>query len=122
MKYINGVFNYRLLENEKMLCLKLSEEKGQPLESAIPIILQTYKNNLDIVLFQNIPINQIDIIPVCKELHNEKIKTAIQVDADDASVINKRLFDLLDYVFLRNNKVLKKDYCPFADAYDWIEM
>ena len=121
MKYINGVFNYHLLENEKILCLKLSEETGQPLESSIPIIVKTYKNNLSIVLFQNAVVNQADIIPICRELHNEKIKTAIQVDADDASVINKRLFEVLDYVFLRNNKILKKDYCPFADVYDWIE-
>lgn len=122
MKYVNGVFKYDIFPDESILCLTISADKGQQLETVVETIIKTYKGTLTTVLFKNTSINQTDLVPICKEMHESKIKTAVHIDVDDVSAINKRLFDLLDYVLLSNGKILKKDYCPFADGYDWVEI
>lgn len=115
MNYRNGIIKYNLIKDEAVLYITLSEE-GTHLESHIEEILNQYKKYITTILFDNIKDNT-DFANFCKGLKTNKLKIAVKNDSE----ISSRLSDLLDYI-IKDNKVFKRDYCPFADAYDWIEI
>lgn len=117
MNYSNGVIKYDLIKGETVLCITLAKE-GMHLESNIGEILKQYSRYITAILFKNID-SGIDLVSICNEIKRNKLKAV--VDVEEISGVSNKLLDRLDYL-IQNGKIMKRDYCPFADAFDWVDL
>ena len=103
------------------------QEDGNPLNKEIlKIILESYKKYINVVCFVGGEEDLQSLKEVCKSFHKENIEVCFSTACFNTSTINKIIFDEIDYFISgrcdQEHPVLKKDYCPFADATDWIEI
>ena len=109
--------------NNKTRC----ENIGQPLtQKVLNAAIDIFKRQIDVICFVGGEEEQQELIHLCEDVHKHGFKTAMSTAYYDVSMLNKKLVDELDYVLLgrcdETRTILKKDYCPFADATDWIEI
>ena len=123
IKYLNGFLNKGFAGGERALYINLSnDDSGQDLQGHLPEIINSYKKHVGCVCFIGKDQDQVELAEYCKIIHKNDIKTAVFFWLDDPSQIIKQLATELDYLRLVKGKTYKKDYCPFGDIIDWIEM
>ena len=141
LKYVRGYFK-KIIPMQHTLVIELNncphyceecknpsrkKEEGQPLtKEAIGQALQSFKRYIESICFVGGEYSQAELKELCKYVHSEKLDTCLMTSYLDLSVLNKNLLDELDYVIIgrcdRKGKVYKKDYCAFADVYEWLEI
>ena len=103
------------------------EDNGQPMTvKELSMAEEIFKRHIDSICFVGGENDQHELKTLCEEVHKHNLKTALSTAYYEVSLLNKTLTDELDYVLLgrcdKNRTILKKDYCPFADDTDWIEV
>lgn len=141
IKYIRG-YAKNISEEHRALVIELSNcryncdkcknksratEDGQPLTiKELNTAIDMFKRTIDLICFVGGEHEQVEIKELCKYTHKYGLKTCLSINFDDPSLLNKALVDELDYIMIgrcdSERKLFKKDYCPFADVNDWIEV
>ena len=123
IQYVNGRFSEISIPNERALIINLVHENGLGLEPNLTTIFDSYKKHMSCICFYvDEEIDQHELVSICKKIHTAGLKTAFDTSLDEMSKINKRLLDELDYVRLTHSRQYKKDYSPFGDVEDWIDI
>jgi len=140
MKYVRGYVNSRRIPDKRALFIEISGckqgcekcknisrcgEEGQELtESVMTETLKTFGKTIDCVCFVGGENYSIELKNLCKQVHKSGLETSLSTVLDPSS-IGKQLTDELDYLLTgrcdSEQSALKRDYCPFADTYDWVE-
>ena len=121
LKYLNGLIN-NMIPGEKTLSITISDnENGQPLLQNVNIMADLYRKHVSCVYFIGGEQDQLELAECCKIVHSYKLKTAFRSETEP-SKLNKSLTAELDYIKMKQGGVLKKDYCPFGDIEDWIDV
>lgn len=112
------------------------KDEGQPLLQNLPVILKEYKPYISCLCLMGGDQDQIELTQICREAHKVGLKTCLYTGYDEMSQLNPRLLDELDYIKLgkfdktkgplnattTNQRMYKKDYSPFGDMEDWIDI
>ena len=123
LRYLNGLIGNYSIAEEKVLSITLSDgESGQALLPHIEIIADTYRKIVTCVCFIGGEQDQVELAQACKTIHKHGLKTALVSSMTEPSQINKTLTSELDYIKFKPNRLMKKDYCPFGDIEDWIDV
>ena len=141
LKYVRGYFK-KIIPMQNSLVIELNrcthncnecknkdrkEEYGQPLtKETLKMALESFKRYIESVCFVGGEENFTELKELCKFIHKEKLDAALFTPFQSPSQINKNLIDELDYIIIgrcdKQGTVYKKDYCPFTETCDWIEM
>lgn len=140
MKYVRGYVS-SVIQSKRTLVIELcgckhacvgcrnaarQSEEGQGLNERLDAAMDVFEKNVEIVCFVGGEDEMQTIEDVCKSLHKKGLKTAFSTAYPELSMINKRLLDVVDFVLLgrcdQKQKILMKDYSPFGDMEDWIEI
>lgn len=122
LRYLNGLFLNNYIDNLRTLNITISDtESGQPLLENVELMADLYKRQIDGVCFIGGIEDQKELSRCCKIIHRYGLKTAFQTTLNEPSEINKSLVDELDYIKFKT-RTMKKDYCPFGDIEDWIDV
>ena len=151
LKYLNGTIVMQEVPDEISLAIVISgcihkcpdchskyswADEGQPLLQNLPIILKQYGKYISCLCLMGGDQDQKELREVCDIAHKAGLKTCLYSGYDEMSQINLRLLDMLDYIKLghfdktkgplnkptTNQKMYKKDYSPFGDMEDWIDI
>lgn len=123
MKYANGYFSESIIPDERTLIIVLTNNGTKALEEHLDTILSTYSRYMNCVCFiSDSDADQHDLVPICRKLHSSGKKIIYDTSLDEESKINRRLLDELDYVRLSHTWLRKKDYSPFGDFEDWVDV
>ena len=117
--YLNGVILNKIIPDERTLVIKVNNDSGKLFLSDLNEILTTYNKHISCICFDNIENEQHDTEKALATIHSKKIKTCLILRK--LPDVNKTISDNLDYVLIEN-KLYKKDYSPFGDIEDWIEV
>lgn len=117
--YLNGLITKEY--NEDVLTITISEEKGTPLLSNVPVIIKEYGKYITCICLSGDVMDTHGLIQMFKMFHKAGLKTCFQSDYNDISKINLNILKECDYLILQE-KTLKKDYSPFGDMEDWIDV
>ena len=140
LKYTRGYFK-KIIPLQNSLVIEISgcthdcqdcknksrqNEDGQILnKEAIRLALDSFKRYIDSICFVGGEYTQAELKELCKYVHSEKLDTCLLTTQSSFSDISKNLINELDYIIVgrcdEQGIVYKKDFCPFADTYDWIE-
>lgn len=122
LKYLNGLIRSDIIPGEKVLSVTVSDgENGQPLMQNVNLMADIYKKHISCICFIGGEQDCYELAQCCKIVHDYKINAAVIPSVTEISEINKVLTDELDYIKI-TGRLFKKDYCPFADAEDWIDV
>lgn len=116
-----GVFKYNTIKDETVLSLTLSNDGTYQLLQTLPEIISQYGKRMTVIEFSGTEGNVNELITALDLIHKAGYKTSFATMCNSAKDLVDKLLDKLDYVRLtKTNTVVTKDYCPFADCYDWI--
>ena len=141
LKYVRGYFKH-IIPYQYTLIIELTDcthncdkcknpsrktEDGQLLnKEIIDIALSSFKRYIESICFVGGENHQAELKELCKHVHTHKLDTCLVTQQQDFSTINKNLIDELDYIIVgrcdEEGTLLKKDYCSFAETYDWLEV
>jgi c-di-GMP-related signal transduction protein len=117
----SGVFKYNTIENETVLSLSLSNNGFHQLMTTLPEIFSEYSKKMTVIEFSGTEGDLNELIAALNLVRSKGYKTSYATMCNNVKDLSDKLLDKLDYVRLtKTNKVVTKDYCPFADCYDWI--
>ena len=119
--YKSGIISYNLIPNETTLIISVSDDVGTPLQSNIRTIIKEYGKIITCICITDKTENRNELIQILKLIKDMKLKTCIDSRCESVSEINVNIINELNYIIL-NNKIMIKDYSPFGDIEDWIEM
>ena len=119
LNYLNGVILGNLIRGEQVLFILLDPAEGHPFLHDLPQIIKSYDKYVSCICLKDFEQEQAAIMEAFKIAQNKNLKTCLISDA--LPDISKKLSRYIDYV-LTNDNLYKKDYSPFGDAEDWIEM
>ena len=123
IKYINGHFTENVFPEERALMITLVNNNGLDLEANLDTVFGSYKKYMTCIGFVvDEEIDQHDLINSCKRIHAAGLKTAFDTSLNEMSKINKLLLGELDYVRLNHKQAYIKDYSPFGDFEEWLEI
>ena len=123
LKYLNGLIGNMSIADEKVLAITISnDESGQDLYSNVDMIADLYRRYVTCVCFIGGEEEQHELAKCCKMIHKYGLKTAFVSSMTEPSQLNKTLTSELDYIKFKPNHLMKKDYCPFGDIEDWIDV
>ena len=123
LRYLTGIINEGIIPSVKTLSVVVSpDERGEPLLERIDLIVETYKNHIDCICFIGGENEQQELTMCCKTAHKHKLLTALWTKLDDPSQINLKLTNELDYIKIKDGSIKQKDYCPFGDITEWIDL
>lgn len=152
LKYLNGTIVMQEVPDEISLAIVIAgcrhkcpdchskytwnEDQGQPLLQHLPIILKEYAKHVSCLCLMGGDQDQIELTEVFKLAHKAGLKTCLYTGLDDMSKLSVNLLKELDYVKLgkfdksygplnnpnTNQRMMKKDYSPFGDIEDWIDI
>ena len=116
-----GTFKYNAIENETVLSLSLSNNGFYQLTTTLPEIFSEYGKKMTVIEFSGTEGDLNELITALNIIRGKGYKTSYATMCDNVKDLSDKLLDKLDYVrYIKTNKVVTKDYCPFADCYDWI--
>ena len=121
LRYLGGVFLYSLIKNEKTLTIFISDDEGTPLIENIPQIINEYNKSITCVCISDKTENKSELIQAIKMFQKARYKICLDSCSEDIAKINPNYLAEVNYLIL-NKKLLMKDYSPFGDAEDWIEI
>lgn len=140
MKYVRGYVS-SIIPNCKTLSVELcgckhacpncknrarQAEDGQPLNERLDTIMSVFEKVVDVVCFVGGEDDSQDLQSVCEYVHKKGLKTALSTAYSETSMINRQLMNVLDYILIgrcdSKQKIMMKDYSPFGDIEDWIEI
>ena len=152
LKYLNGTIVMQEVPDEISLAIVIAgcqhkcpdchskytwnEDQGQPLLQNLPIILKEYAKHVSCFCLMGGDQDQHELIQAFKQAHKAGLKTCLYTGLEDMSQLNLNLVRELDYVKLgkfdkscgplnnpkTNQRMMKKDYSPFGDIEDWIDI
>ena len=151
LKYLNGTIVMQEVPDEISLAIVIAgcthkcpdchskyswKDEGQPLLEHLPIILKQYGEYISCLCLMGGDQDQYELTEICKAAHKHGLKTCLYTGCDEMSQLNLRLLDELDYVKLgkydklkgplnsptTNQRMYKKEYSPFGDMEDWIDI
>jgi len=151
LKYLNGKIVMQEVPDEISLAIMISgcqhkcpdchskyswEDKGTPLLQNLPIILESYKKYISCLCLMGGDQDQYELIEICKQAHEAKLKTCLYTGYDEMSQLHQNLLKVLDYVKVghfdknkgplnkstTNQRMYMKDYSPFGDAEVWSDI
>lgn len=140
MKYVRGYVS-SIIPNSKTLIIELcgckhacqncgnrfrQVEEGQPLDERLDMIIGMFEKTVDVVCFVGGENDMQTLQSMFTFIHKKGLKTALSTAYPETSMVNRRLTEVLDYILIgrcdTKQKILKKDYSPFGDIEDWIEI
>lgn len=121
LKYLNGVILRQIIPDEVSLTITTSDNEGQGLLQNLPIIIKEYGKHISCLCLISESKENYELSEIFKQAHKAGLKTCLHTKLDDISKINMNLLSNLDYVKLSDN-LLMKDYSPFGDIEDWIDV
>lgn len=124
LKYVNGKILTSAIPNETTLVIKIAMndiENAKPLSEMFLLILKEYGRHITTVAFIGGEEEQYELVELCKQVHKAGLKTCLSTYITDKSQLNLNLLNELDYLQLSKN-TYKKDYSPFGDIEDWIDV
>ena len=121
MHIVNGIIEYNKIPNEKVLHIKTANEGNRTLLNNLQQIISEYGKHITCIEFSGTEGDVNELITALKIVHKAGLKTSFLTSCNDVHDLVEKLLDELDYTRLKN-AVLKRDYCPFAECYDWIEV
>lgn len=124
LKYLNGKIIQSAIPNENTLVIKLvgdNVDQGKPLSTNFQTILSEYNKYITAICFIGGEDDQQELTELFKLIHQNGLKTCLSTYMTEMSQLNLNLIKELDYLQLGKG-MLKKDYSPFGDVEDWINI
>ena len=110
LKYWNGKFSLFVVPKLVALEIVAGEENGQPLVQHFPLIIKDYKKYAECIAIVNGDQDPVEC-KICFEMtHEVGRKTCLRVDKTDMSMLNKRLVDECDYIWLKDQLFEKQNH------------
>lgn len=136
IKYLNGYLSSIPVPEEQTLVINVNTDQGQPLLQHLPIILKEYSKYVSCFCLMGGDQDQFELKEAFKQAHKAGLKTCLYTGLEEISQININLLKELDYIKLgrfvksvgplnnpnTNQKMFMKDYSPFSDTEEWIDI
>ena len=119
--YTNGIISYNLIPNETTLVISVSDNTGTPLQNNLHEIIKQYGKLVSCICLSDKTDNKKELVQILKTIKSMKLKVCVDSRCDDVSKLSQNIANELNYIIL-NNKIMIKDYSPFGDIEDWVEI